>query len=85
VPDAEVARSLLRNSEVREAAERMHVVPRRGTGGEPGFLVFSRDPVTRERGGDVRCGGGLEREDTFQAAELPKLLSEARVAGGTVP
>ena len=85
VPDAEMARALLRNPELREVAERMHVVARRGPGGEPGFLVFSRDPLTRERGGGVRCGGGQEREDSFQAAELPRLLSEARVAEGTAP
>jgi hypothetical protein len=85
VPDAEVAGRLLRSSEDREEAEQMHVVPRRGPGGEPGFLVFPRDPLARETSGGVRCGGGLERETPFQAAELPKLLSEARVATGTVP
>ena len=85
VPDAEVAGRLLRSSEDREDAERMHVVPRRGPGGEPGFLVFSRDPLARETSGGVRCGGGLEREESFPVAELPKLLSEARVATGTTP
>jgi hypothetical protein len=60
-------------------------VPRRGPGGEPGFLVFPRDPLARESAGGVRCGGGLEREDSFQAAELPKLLSETRLATGTTP
>jgi hypothetical protein len=85
VPDAEVAGRLLRSPEDREVAERMHVVPRRGPGGEPGFLVFPRDPLARETSGGVRCGSGLERRESFQAAELPKLLSEARLATDTTP
>jgi hypothetical protein len=85
VPDAEVAGRLLRSSEDREQAERMHVVPRHGPGGEPGFLVFPRDPLARENSGGVRCGGGLAREESFRAAELPKLLSETQMAASTAP
>ena len=85
VPDAEVAGRLLRSSEDREQAERMHVVPRRGPGGEPGFLAFPRDPLARENSGGVRCGGGLAREESFRAAELPKLLSETQMAASTAP
>jgi hypothetical protein len=86
VPDARIAQVLLGEPGSRIQAERMHVVPWRGSGGEAGFLVFPRDPVTRQRAGVVRCGGGLTRE-SFQAAELPRLLSESQgqVAAGTAP
>ncbi|WP_309889670.1 hypothetical protein [Archangium sp.] len=85
VPDAEVAGRLLRSSEDREEAEQMHVVPRRGPGDEPGFLVFPRDPLARASSGGVRCGGGLAREESFRTAELPKLLSDTQMAAGTAP
>ncbi|MFY0562944.1 hypothetical protein ACN28E_03785 [Archangium lansingense] len=85
VPDARIAQVLLRGDLVtRSEAERMHVVPWRGAGGEAGFLVFPRDPIKRQRVGGARCGGGLTRE-SVQAAELPRLLSEGQVAAGTAP
>jgi hypothetical protein len=85
VSDARMAQALLRSAELRARAEQRHVVPLHGPGGEAGFLVFPRDPVTRERVGGVRCGGGLHREETFPVAELPRLLSQGGVAAGTTP
>ncbi len=85
VSDGQVGRELLQNGELREKAELRHVVLQRGPGGEVGFLVFPRDPVTLERVGGVRCGGGLKEETSFQAAELPRLLSESKVAADTAP
>ncbi|MFE8604487.1 hypothetical protein [Archangium violaceum] len=85
VPDARIAQVLLRGDAViRTKAERLHVVPWRGAGGEAGFLVFPRDPISRERAGGVHCGGGVEQK-SFQAAELPKLLAGPRVAADTAP
>lgn len=85
VPDARVAQVLLGDADKRNQAERLHVVPRRGPGGEAGFLVFPRDPVTRERAGGVHCGGGLAQRESVEAAELPRLLSERQVATDTAP
>ena len=85
VPDARVAQVLLGDPDKRNQAERLHVVPRRGPGGEAGFLVFPRDLVTRERAGGVLCGGGLAERKSVEAAELPRLLSERQVAAGTAP
>ena len=85
VPDARVAQVLLWDADKRNQAERLHVVPRRGPGGEAGFLVFPRDPVTRERAGGVHCGGGLAERKSVEAAELPRLLAEPQVAADTAP
>lgn len=85
VPDARMAQVLLGDPGTRLRAERLHVVPWRGPGGEAGFLVFPRDPVTREWAGGARCGGGLTKLEPVQAAELPRLLSERQVAAGSVP
>jgi hypothetical protein len=85
VADAQVARVLLQNPELRKKVEPRHVVPQRSPSGEAGFLVFPRDPVTRENVGGVRCGGGLKEEASFQASELPRLLSASKVAADTVP
>ncbi|AKI99322.1 hypothetical protein ATI61_12445 [Archangium gephyra] len=85
VPDARIGQALLAGDEVtRTKAERLHVVPWRAAGGEAGFLVFPRDPLSRERAGGVHCGGGVKME-SFRAAELPKLLSGPRVAADTAP
>jgi hypothetical protein len=85
VPDARIAQVLLGDEQTRTKAERLHVVPRQGPGGEVGFLVFPRDPISRERAGGVRCGGGVVGKEPFMAAELPRLLSEPPVAAGTAP
>jgi hypothetical protein len=86
VPDARISQVLLQGDAVTRAkAERQHVVPLRGPGGEAGFLVFSRDPITRQRAGGVRCGAHLTKQESVQAAELPRLLSERQVATGTPP
>ena len=85
VPDARMSQALLGGDEVtRTKTERLHVVPWRGAGGEAGFLVFPRDPLSRERAGGVHCGGGVEMK-SFHAAELPKLLAGPRVAADTAP
>ena len=83
VPEARLAQALLRN--LRVDAERLHVVPLPGPGGEAGFVVFPRDPVTREWAGAWRCGGGREEVESVVAAELPRLLSAGRLAAGTAP
>jgi hypothetical protein len=85
VTDARLVQALLRDPDTRKDAEWLYVEPWRGSGGEVGFLVFPRDPVTRERGGGVRCGGGLKESESVQAAELPRLLSESKVAADTAP
>ncbi len=85
VAEAQLVGEMLRDPETRADAEQLYVVPWRGPGSEAGFLVFSRDPVTRERAGGVRCGGGLKEDESIRAAELPRLLSESKVAAGTPP
>lgn len=85
VTDGRMTQVLLRATDTQDEAERLYVVPRRGPGGEAGFLVFPRDPVTREQAGAVRCGGGLKEAEPVVAAELSRLLSEGRVAAGTAP
>jgi hypothetical protein len=85
VTDAQLVQALLRDPETRADAEQLYVLPWRGSEGEVGLLVFSRDPLTREHAGGVRCGGGLKESESIKAAELPRLLSESKVAADTAP
>lgn len=54
-------------------------------GGEVGFLVFPRDPATREKSGGLRCRSGREQDEPVAAADLTRFLSEGRMAAGTAP
>jgi hypothetical protein len=87
VPDARIFQALLADAKARERAERLYVVPWKGSGGEAGFLVFPRDPLTREGSDAARCGGGLKQVEAIKAAELPRLLAESQgqVAADTAP
>lgn len=83
--DAQVTQALLEDAWMRRQFEQLHLVPVRGTDGAAGFLVFPRDPITRELLGGMRCGAGLKEGESFQAAELPRLLAAQRVSEGTAP
>lgn len=87
VPDARIFQALLADEKARDRAERLYVVPWKGPGGEAGFLVFPRDPITRGWADAVRCGGGLAQDEVIKAAELPRLLAESQgqVAADTAP
>jgi hypothetical protein len=87
VSDAKLVQVLLWDEKTRALAERLYVVPWKGTGGEAGFLVFPRDPISRGWADAVRCGGGLAQDEVIKAAELPRLLSErqGQVAADTAP
>jgi len=87
VPDARLVQVLLGDEQTRDRAERLYVLPWKGPGGEAGFLVFPRDPISRGWADAVRCGGGLAQDEVIKAAELPRLLSESQgqVAAGSAP
>ncbi|MFY0526783.1 hypothetical protein ACN28I_27790 [Archangium gephyra] len=89
VSDARMVQVLLgdEDEKTRDRAERLYVVPWKGPGGEAGFLVFPRDPISRGWADAVRCGGGLAQDEVIKAAELPRLLSESQgqVAADTAP
>lgn len=85
VKEEQVARALLLGEDTRDKAERLYVVPWREPGGEVGFLVFPRDPATREKSGGLRCRSGREPDEPVAAADLSRFLSEGRMAAGTAP
>jgi hypothetical protein len=76
VADVEVVQILMRKPDMREALERLHVVRLRGSQGEPGFIVFPRDPALRKDRGGTRCGGGLSRAEPVHGAQVPRLLPD---------
>lgn len=79
MPDVLVTQRLLARPESRAAAERLHVVSLRGPDGVPAFVVFPRDPVSRQQSGGARCRQGKLDEELIQAVDLPRLLSGEQV------
>ncbi|WP_224248752.1 hypothetical protein [Hyalangium gracile] len=77
VADADLNRALLQAQSSRAMMETRHVVPLRKPGGDPGFLIFSRDPLERERTGLLPCepNSGSTRRERYPASLLPRLLA----------
>jgi len=85
VPEARVMQRLLTDPDTRKTAELMHVARLQGPGEGPLFVVFPRDPIAREEAGGQRCGSKYGDRVSVSASELPKLLTERRVAADTPP